>query len=326
MKAPISPRPVSGARRVALLIAVAAVTLSCLVVGPPRTAKAASAPRVTGVEYVLAQSPSNSDSPKRLSAVCPPGKRVVGGSVVVRDSATPNGIYANTVTLTRLAPVTSPFLQNSYAATAVEAGFGTTGPWYLEVRAVCADQPSGYEPVTRSTLYSSSDTKTADAVCPNGKRALGSGAMLNILDSTGAIDTRQKGVGLQVARVDSAGGLVRTQAKEQPGGFAPNWQLVGYAICADTPAGFEVVTAGDARQGSETPKAALLACDDGKRLLGTGAATAGTASGRTAPPQVSLNAMSISSGSERHFFAQATENTFTDAPWTFIARAICVTR
>jgi hypothetical protein len=66
---------------------------------------------------------------------------------------------------------------------------------------------------------------------------LGSGARIHFSDGY----QNDRGVALQVARASATGDITRAHAREAPGYSYP-WAVAAYAVCADTPPGYEVVS------------------------------------------------------------------------------------
>lgn len=93
--------------------------------GPPGPA---GPPGVSEYEVVLAESESNSDSLRSLTADCPPGKSVFGGGARVVIG----GGSLDKVSIYESRPVGA-----NWRASATEISGGTEADWYLEVRAVC---------------------------------------------------------------------------------------------------------------------------------------------------------------------------------------------
>ena len=161
--------------------------------------------------------------------------------------------------------------------------------------------------------------------CPDTtrQRVLGTGAMVA---ATSGPETA--GPALQVARADAQGVLTRAQAHERPAGWSADWQLYGYAVCADRPAGYEVRT-GASPAGPDRFKAATASCSDGTRLVSRGGAVS-----NVAPGNVALTALNYAYPDVDATRAEASWNSPVDsahlpAPvdWDFIvAQAICVAR
>jgi hypothetical protein len=299
-------------RRVPQLLVLAAlvVTGSVLVGQPPAHA---AAPRVTGLERVNGATPTNSLSPKYAFAECPhPKKAVGGGAYALYDDPTP---YRRLV-LTRSVPYEFGSV-SGFRAAAVEAS-PTDDNWWVVAWAICADPLPGYHIVHSITAPSSAEVQTAEARCPSGRRALGSGAEILAPD-------HPHGVGLQVARASSNGDLTRSQAHEQPQGYDYDWQLVASAICGDTPSGYQVVYGESEEGASERRKYARAYCSGFRRLTGVGAAVSNVEPGDVALYWI----VPTSLGGENR--GEATAGAVWTSPlsgsWdSVVAQAICVAR
>lgn len=294
------------ARWAALAGAAAAVAAQVLV----QVAGATPASAVTGLVKTSSLSATDSQPSKTATAYCPVGKRVTGGggwvfALAAADSAK--------VTLTQLRPVHPASGQDSYVVTGWETTTTMTGNWWLEAYAICADAGalSGYQIVAASSTSSSLSRQAAAAVCPTGKRALGSGARIGNPGGE---------VGLQVARASGTGDITRGEAHEDANGYAGTWWVSAYAICVYPPAGYEVVYGSSAQQLSESEKIAFAVCPTGKRVHGAGAAIS-----NLAPGGVSLQVI-YPFNALNQVEAFAVENTPTSQNWDFIvAQAICAT-
>ncbi len=263
----------------------------------------ADAARTTGVSYETAQSSSSREDRKQVVVQCPVGKQIIGGGARIV------GDQKERVVLTALRPEIDATGRHSYTAAATEVSTGTSSNWFLAAYAVCADPVPGHEIKFAATSFSSSSVKSTAAVCPAGKRVLGSGASIFADD-----DTAQ--VGLTVARSSGPGDISRAQAHEHPSGYFGRWQLVAYAICAARPDGYEVIFASSSERESESVKEAVAVCPLGKQLL-----SAGSAISNRAPADVSLSYIFPTRAAA---FALAVENRPTSNNWDFIvATAIC---
>jgi hypothetical protein len=276
------------------------------------SAIAASPPRVTGVESSLVFSASNSQAVKKAKAECPPGKQVVGGGGVISGDAAHVPSPWLSVMLTQLEPYTrldpQYGLVYGYAARASETYSGTTGNWWVSASVVCADPVPGFHIVYSQSEASSSAVQTAIARCPSGQSALGTGARIN------HYLPQPQGLGLQVARASGIGDIGRAQAHEVPQGYPYEWQLMAFAICANTPAGYHTLYGDSVEHESQEFKNATAVCP--AQMLGAGAAV-----DNTAPGNVTLNAVGPLSSA----YAAAVENTYTSASWGgVVAQAICV--
>ena len=91
---------------------------------------------MSGLELISADSESNSDSPKALSASCPAGKRVVGsgGRVLGAKTGDPPNELANVV-IDRIVPGLS---LTGVIVSAVEEE-PTASSWQVTAYAICAN-------------------------------------------------------------------------------------------------------------------------------------------------------------------------------------------
>jgi hypothetical protein len=88
---------------------------------------------------VTARTPTNgfdSDSPKRVTAECPSGKRVIGTGASVEAST---GDLDGLVALQEIIPVR----RDEARGRAIEVGQGSDVRWALVVVAFCAEAPNG---------------------------------------------------------------------------------------------------------------------------------------------------------------------------------------
>jgi hypothetical protein len=315
-------------RRVSVVMAViglAVATVSVVATGGASAAPANAAalpPRVTGLEVVVGETDLGSDPARSAYATCPAGKQVVGGGA---------WIWGGPAALTRLEPFRNSLTgRYSYLVTAAAVGPAPVSEWTVDAFAFCADPIPGYGIVPRTSNWSTGDVLTADPVCPDGKRVLGSGARIQW--PTGQPHV---GVGLQVARADERGVLVRTQARRAAAGQGPTeWQLTGFAICADPPLGYRVITGRSSEEASEDLKSADADCPlmrlmshlplQRTRLLSVGGAITNVAPGNVALYRL-MPLWGPDGLSDHRGGAVAVENTPTNADWDFIVvRTICV--
>jgi hypothetical protein len=162
----------------------------------------------------------NSNSTQTRSASCPAGTHVIGGGARV-------SLGSDKVRLTRLVPVRGTNGSNDYfTATAEEPDTGYSSEWQFFVYALCADvdELDNYSIVSGSTTQSSSVFKQAIADCPGSTLAIGGGA---------AITNGDHQVGLQLSRLAGPLDIARATGREDADGFALDWGVTAYAICAD---------------------------------------------------------------------------------------------
>jgi hypothetical protein len=275
---------------------------------------------LTGLEKVSSPVVTDSTSPKEAKAVCPTGKKVVGGGGWVNQQST--GTNPERLALTRLEPsddvlgTGTPTGRDGYIAAAAETSPGTTGVWWVQAYAICADASSvpGWELEAEFSQTLSEPVQQVTSGCDPAdthKRALGTGARIAVFS--------QGEVVLQVARTDALGGLTRAQAHEDANGYSGTWWLGAYTICANTPAGFEVAGDRSVEELSEAVKDATAPCTSSDtHLLSVGAAITNVAPGHVALQQV------YPRGGLRRMDAVAAENTPYTPNWDFIVvRGIC---
>jgi hypothetical protein len=274
---------------------------------------AAPASAVPGLEMVPSPvSATNSLPSKTVVAYCPPGKRVIGGGGRVQEI----GPITRKPALTQLRPLqqyNGP--RDAYMVTAAETTPGTTGDWWVQAYAMCANPLPGLHIVQATTSESSQPIQATAAVCPSGERVIGTGGRV----STSTGDSAYVGeVVLQVARPSGPGDIARVQAHEDANGFSLPWSVTAYAICAATPPGYKVEFGESLERDSESTKLAFANCTGGRRLHSSGAAIT-----NVAPGNVSLQRIfpDLDGGETQ---ALAVENTPTIVDWDFIvATAIC---
>lgn len=272
-------------------------------------AAAAPASAATEILYVSASSPINSLSSKTARAYCPADRHVISGGAWLAEMNVNNP--TRKLALTQLQPVRLlDGTRDGYVATGAEIASGTTGDWYVVSYAMCADKDalSDWEIVPSAPMSPSSlSVQTTSAVCTDGRRALGTG---------GSIGSAGGQVGLQVARASASGDIARVQAHEDADGYTGNWFVISYAICAQPPAGYQVVYGESPQRASEPEKVASAVCPGSKVVFGAGGAIT-----NTAPGNASLR---VVYPGYRHVDVIAMENTPTTQNWDFIvAQAIC---
>jgi hypothetical protein len=272
-------------------------------------AGATSAMAVSGIHIVSSSSTSSSTGLKQVQAYCPVGERVIGGGGFVQEvSGT-----SRKPTLTELRPIFRyDGTRDAYRVTAAETVPGTANTWLVSAYAVCAPagSVSNWGIVRATTPLSSNAVQSTAAVCPSGRRVLGTG--ISVSDPFGEVV-------LQIARSSGPGDIARAQAHEDVDGYAANWSVSAYAICTTPPIGYVVPPFGrSTASDSENWKIAQANCP-----TSTVAHSAGAAVSTVAPGNVSLQAVFPTAGL-RGAQAIAVENTPTNADWDFmVAAAAC---
>jgi hypothetical protein len=288
---------------------VTAPAAAAVAAGPARQAASGPALWLQGLEKVVAVTAFSTESPKALTAYCPPGKVIVGGGGWARES----GSQTHRLTLTRLEPSsripTPTGVREGYRVTAATTDPAPNGNWLVEAYALCTLPIAGRHIVVASTTGGPHPVQTTAAACPAGERVLGSGARIN--------NPHGHQVGLQVTRASSPGDINRAQAQEDANGFPGPWNLLSFAVCAPEPSGYEVRTFISQERLSEHVKTATAECSGNRYLIGMGGAIT-----NVAPGNVSLERIDpVGSNAVR---VSAAENVPTNQDWDFIvATAIC---
>lgn len=304
------------ARRVIAALLAALLAASGLVGVAAKPTGAAPPKRLTGLEVVVQGTSMSSASPRGAKAECPGTKRVLGGGVFIPGFDD----VQQRVQPTMLRPYQDG-TEYGFRIRVTELGSGTVDQWQAFAYAVCADASSltNHQIVETSTGWVDRGSRTTETRCPRAQqRALGVGA--GIYFPSDMPLAQQNRLGLQVMRTTENGDLVRTQARELPNRPNHLWQLVGYAVCADIPAGYDVVYGESAQRDSEDFKTASARCPGDTYVTGAGAAVTDVA-----PGEITLHDVSPPYSTEyRDAWASAVENIRTIRDWDFmVAQAIC---
>ncbi len=252
---------------------------------------------------------SSSVSPKGTTAYCPEGTVLIGGGGWAWASFPADD---DEIVMTASRPIRVNGRQGFNVAGQEVAG-GFAGNWGLDAYALCGNMPAGYFVTSGSVARSSSSVKQAIATCPDGKLAIGSGALINNSDGE---------VSLQTARSSEPRDIVRAVAKEDANGYAGEWSLSAFAICVDPRSGISVQYGGSELTGAEDAKSARVDCPPGTFVYDVGASTSGSPPGLlTAPPGVAVLDLNPGGGFDAH--AYAVETSPTSARWDLAVQAIC---
>jgi hypothetical protein len=165
----------------------------------------------------------------------------------------------------------------------------------------------GLQRVVGSRTSNSVSPTSASATCPAGKRVIGTGAQISGGQGQVVIDDITPNAALT---------SVTVTGYEDVDGFAGNWTVIAYAVCANPLPGLQRVpfTEGPDSERIKTPSGQ---CPGSKRTIGIGAAMTG-ARGRA-----TFSAMVTASGF-RNTFAQAFEQQAgTNASWSITVYLIC---
>jgi hypothetical protein len=173
---------------------------------------------------------------------------------------------------------------------------------------------SGVTIVSASSASDSVAQKSASVICPDDTVVVGVGA--SIAYTTDEVHI----TGVRPSRYG-----VIAYASEDDSGYSYNWYLRVTAVCADAPAGYEIVS--DYHVATSDPSATIAAyCSSGKVLLG-GAADVAINNIWTTPrnlPDVVVNRWSVLDFTTQGFSAYAFEDeNGTTSQWVLTAFAIC---
>ena len=294
-------------RAAAALAILAAAALSGAWLPPVGAAPvfAVAAPdKLTGFEKAYGAGPFNSLPAKRVSATCPSGKVVVGGTAWITHFVGGASVPTASIVLTGSFPNLEVTGRYSWVVRAAETPAGDPHQWAISVEAHCADRPVGYQLKSFSTDDSHTPKQTADPKCPTPLAALGGGA--RIRDAA-----YPQGIGLQVLRVDGAGGLLRSQAQEHPFDYPYEWGLTATVICSAKPSGYDVVDGPFDGPSSEVYQESRGACGH-LDTVSVGGAIDSAAPGNATLQRIGYN------------YVGATEQVPTSYPWgDVLIRQVC---
>jgi hypothetical protein len=259
---------------------------------------------VTGLTKAHNSNAQLGQTTRTTDAICPAGKRVVGGGGgLLRDAVN----RATDVVITQMIPVHPLTGPDYYRVTAQQTG--SDDAWIVQAQAMCADPVPGMHTVLAASTLSSSSLQEAEASCKSGERVLGTGAW--VVQATAAQ------VGLQVFGADPGGTLGYAQAHEDANGYGGDWNVLAYAICAPASASYAVVSTPSPDTDSLFDKYATASCPSGTQVTGAGGGVASTA-----PGGVVLSYADIADGL-RKASANGFESTSTSASWGLTAQVLC---
>jgi hypothetical protein len=251
-----------AARAAAAVGAVGLLAAALATAQPAAAAPAApvAAPAAIG-GFTLAKNFSDRDAKpvKSVRASCPAGKEVVGGGGAPFLFSSDFG----KVRLIELRPAHSNN-GDGYVVSAMVIGAVPTDTWVLEADAICADPIPGLYEVGGAGALGSAPVQSAEATCRPGEAVLGGGGLL-----------RNPGfqADLRTVAPSPTGDRFVVQGGEDVDGYAKNWSVVAYAICAPRPAGYEVRSESPASNPTDPRKTITANCTPGKHLTGPGVAT-----------------------------------------------------
>jgi hypothetical protein len=246
---------------------------------------------VAGLERVVGTSPTDSVE-KSIRPACPEGKRLVGAGAEITGGG-------GQVTLEEIVPIGIP--PTALQAKGQEDTNGTASNWSVRAIAICA---AASERIVAQSPNDSEFFKTVNADCPTGMQITGGGG-----DITGGAGQ----VVLDEITPATVGSFFT--AFEDETGFAGNWFLRAYAICATPLPGVQRVFVSSPTDSSD--KSVTATCPAGRRLVGAGGELAGNTG------QVVLEDIVPNPGLTSVRVTGVEDETGTDETWAVFARAIC---
>lgn len=175
------------------------------------TAIAFCAPALVGLTYISATTGPSSLGSRTVSAFCATGGSVIGTGGFITDGG-------GQVILDGMQPAAD---LRSVTTSAYEDQDGYAGAWSLTAIAVCAAAPAGLQRVVATSLSTSASPRSATVACPAGTMAQGAG-----IEFTGALGR------VRLDDINATTNLVTATGYEDENGFAGNWSVAAYAICA----------------------------------------------------------------------------------------------
>jgi hypothetical protein len=169
----------------------------------------------------------------------------------------------------------------------------------------------GLQRVTKTTVSDSSTSKTVAARCPAGQNVLGGGG--TVVGGRGQVVLQR----LEPTQT-AAGGRFVVAAREDGTGYASNWRLTAYALCADPLPGYAILPSTSGIASSNSPQSTISFCI-GQAQLGFGGRVNGGAG------QVHLTNLARATNGDINFTAIAAQedaNGFGGA-WNVTGYAVC---
>lgn len=169
-----------------------------------------------------AASAYNGTDIKSVTALCPDGTKVVGGGADLSGGGFK-------VHITGMHPDEA---DNGFEAVAKEHS-PHDGPWKIIAHAVCAPEPAGWHIAYEEFGGASSTLYSGTVFCDAGEKVLGVGARVVSADTSKLF--------LTIVAPTGTGNGTQAAATEMTGGYAGNWNLRIWAVCATTPTGWEQI-------------------------------------------------------------------------------------
>jgi hypothetical protein len=178
-------------------------------------ATAVCAGGVPGWEIVTRVSEFNTGTARQVDAICPSGKRVIGGGASLANGW--GQISINSLDLN----------DNYTEASAIDDEDGFSGAWSITAYAICANPLPGIQHALWGTGADSISPKTSTATCAAGSRVLSAGWQLRWPPNAA-----QEQVLNTSAFIAPGGTAVTTIEYEDDTGYSGTWGELTQAICA----------------------------------------------------------------------------------------------
>lgn len=183
------------------------------------------------------------------------------------------------------------------------------------VFAICADPLPGLKIVSATSETGSPNNELKVVDCPTQTLALGSGGRIGGGHGQVHLNETSAGSNLSFAR-----------GQEDSTGFAGNWTVTAYAVCADVPLSRHAVITGFSPQGGSVDrKFAEARCPNGMTVTGGSAAISGGDTIRAVIESVKPDVLPGGAPGDR-IQVIARENSPTNSHWTVRAIASCAAR
>jgi hypothetical protein len=281
------------------------IVIAGLVAG--HTLAATPAGAVPGLTRVTKSTVSNSNTVKRVDAVCPVGTRVVGGGGTVVNGG-------GQVVIERLEPQHTA-TGDRFVVAAREDQTGFAGAWRLIAFALCANPLPGQQ-ITSNALAATSDSLQSElAFCPSGQTQIGYGGRVD--NGAGQVHVTEL--------FDFFGppvGVTFLCAREDANGYAGTWGLTPFAVCVDAASVSGFVSVAALSPTNSENKSAVVSCPAGTKVHSAGGALL-SGSGQVAPGNLIIDKVAIDPSATTVTVRGVEDENRTADTWTVRAVALC---
>lgn len=273
-----------------------------------QTATASPSQAVPGLTRVTKVSASNSNTSKQIAAVCPAGKRVLGGGAEIVNGQ-------GQVVLQQLQPRRTA-TDDRFVVGAREDGDGFVGAWRLRAFAICADPLPGQQIIASTAPLSSDPQQSIVGLCPTGQREVGFGGKIN----NGAGQVRPTDLYDFFGPPSS---LLIVGAREDPDGYAGQWSLSSYTICANESAANGFVLAAAVSPTNSQNKSVTATCPAGTQVHTTGAQLRVDQIGQAITNSLVIDKISVDPSLTSVTVRTVEDQNGTAGAWSVVAFALC---